>query len=175
MSDALQIIVPSLLGVVAPVLLFLQSRANSKRESEDRQLERKSDEQRRAHELELKKIELAQARDADSVRAEEAARQRERERYLRFLSVAQEVGLYWMGQLQYAVRTPLHTSLQSELAASYEDALLSASTAVRAKLTEVKGFLDQIATGNIEQTYQVLQGSLMGLRDAIRDELERSA
>ena len=44
--DILQIVVPSLIGVVAPILLYMQSPGLRSR-GEDRQLERKADEQRR--------------------------------------------------------------------------------------------------------------------------------
>jgi len=170
--DVLQILVPSAIGVVAPILLFLQSRASANREAEDRQLERKSEEQRRAQELEAKKLELESTQAAQKVEAYEAARKRERDRYLRFLAAAQEVGLFWKGQQGSTIRNPLTYELQSELANSYEDVLLSAPMEVQAKLTEVKGFLDQLANSNIAEIYNVLQGSLMGLREVVRAHLD---
>lgn len=172
MSDTWKILIPSLVAVVPALLLFLQNRSSSERETEDRQRERQAEDKRRDQDLEARKLDLEAARDAETVKAQEAAQQRERDRYVRFLTAAQDVGMHWKVQEGGGTFKRVPAELRAEVASSYEDALLSAPDQVQASLESVKGVLDKFGSAAIAPTYDELQSDLMDLRQDIRYQLK---
>lgn len=170
----------ALVGVFTALLVFLTNQLSSRRESKERQLDRKAEDNRLDHELAMKRLDVEKSRDAETIRAQEAAQQRERDRYLRFLTAAQDVAMHWKTERDAGLARPPAAELRSLLASSYEDSLLSAPDEVQSAITDVKNRIDDLASAvesdtnaGFKNLYNTLQGDMDFLRDTIREHFDR--
>lgn len=112
------------------------------------------------------------ALDNEREASEQAARgrreeqQQERQRYLRFLRAAQQVGLHFHAQEGYGAIVATPSDMRTELADSYEDAMLGSGPELIEKLQNVKEDLDDFETHSYT-IYGRFQNGLDDLREAV--------
>lgn len=155
---------PALATLGAAYLVYQSGNRSSDRESKDRQDERDAAAAQRDHDYKMKQLESEGHRKAEEEQRQLERVERERERYLRFLRAAQSAWMYLV-----ANNAQFPSTMQDELAASYEDAMLGSPHWLRDNMVLVKGDLQtMVIEGNdlsarLETNMNTLRGDISSL------------